>query len=128
VNKVYFFILDEEYGGTNISAPSWKEARNIFLNHELYTEIEGPSWCYDKYIQIKGHMCKKDGKIVYTNKPMGELDIKATCELGLNWWSCENEVCGCNDVEILTDDYVCGKAEYRCCSCGEVGIIPYIDR
>jgi len=115
MNKVYFFIIDDDQGGVYIAAPTHKEAKKIALDTELIQN----SHSYNAFIEIRGHICKPRCTEKY-----GELSVIDLNELGLLWWECNNDevndgYCGGEDFEFI-DDCHC-----KCKKCGHRMDIPY---
>lgn len=127
MNKIYSFSVNHNDGGyIYIAAPTWKEARKHFMKTE---------WCDDSdFVDIRGHMIYQSKKNKLRTDLSGELEIADIVRLGLAWWECEHDegddICSSSDIRILDieEGYEYGEAEYKCNTCGYVGIVPYIDR
>jgi len=63
LNKVYFFSdKDRMYGGTFIASANCKEAKNYALKSPIIEllDLDNP------FIELRGHMFRRDGKSVET--------------------------------------------------------------
>lgn len=106
MNKVYFAIVDEDYGGTYIAAPNIKEAKRIALGCDIINGF------LENYIDLRVKW-QKGIKTDYS----GELNIYEINELGLTWWACPD--CDKEEFEIIDDE------TYKCKNCGNTYDIPY---
>ncbi len=111
MNKVYFFIVDEDYGGVYVAAKNWKEARKYSMQDELISEY------MEEFIDLRGSIVKPK---VFTTLE-GVLSIEQTIKLGLAWWDCENDSCIGGEIEFVDE------LNYRCSGCGEINKIPYVN-
>ncbi|AGC67420.1 hypothetical protein Cst_c03980 [Thermoclostridium stercorarium subsp. stercorarium DSM 8532] len=118
MNKIYFAYVDEDMGGTFISAPNLKIAKKLALNDAsiaLYI---------DSYIDLKCH-CVRDenNKIKKTNLPTKILTIQEILQERCHWWNCYN----CEQDEYFEYAYqeIDGTDYYKCPKCGGIYYIPY---
>lgn len=86
MNKLYYFSGNDETG-VFVGAQTWKEARKVAISHE----------CMDGYefTEIRGHMCREDGKPVLTELA-GEHEADDLIKAGYTsfWWTGDCEICG----------------------------------
>lgn len=81
MNKVYYFEVDADHGGTFVAAKNWKEARNMALN----TEIIADDVCNYGFTELHGHRAGN----VMTNLS-GELSRKELDMLGIEYIKMED--------------------------------------
>lgn len=87
MNKLYYFHGADDESGVFIGAESWKEARKYAIGHECMDGSE--------FIDIRGSLCKENGKTVYTEKS-GEHEAHEILATGYTvfWWSGDCNKCG----------------------------------
>lgn len=117
MNRIYFAVADDDFGGVYISAPTSREARKIAWCEELINNYA------DGYTDFEVRLCrvesggKKGPKT--TNLISGTLDIKEIISEGLAWWSCPQ----CEKHNFAVGDI---NEYYQCLDCGHTDLIPYI--
>jgi hypothetical protein len=120
MNKVYFFVVNEDEGGVYVAAKNWKEARKLSMTDPLISEN------MEEFIDLEGRLVKRGKGIIYTEYE-GVLDITQIVELGCAWWSCENIECESDDIEIIEDKSLYEYGGYKCKKCGYTAKIPYVN-
>jgi hypothetical protein len=76
MNKVYYFEVDTDHGGTFVAAKSWKEARNMALK----TEVIADDICDFGFTALHGRLA---GNV--TTPLSGELSGKQLDMLGIDY-------------------------------------------
>jgi hypothetical protein len=119
MNKIYFAYVDEDMGGTYISAPNLREAKKLALTVECIYEY------MDSYIDLKCHCVRDDdGKIKKTSLPTKVLTIEEILQERCHWWDCDK--CGQSEYFEYAGTGEDGFTDYcKCPKCGEVFYIPY---
>jgi hypothetical protein len=113
MNKVYFFIDESgDHGGIYVAARTLKEGKKFALSSDILDLM----MLWNPYIELNGHMERKEGKPIFTEYE-GELNIKQINELGLAWWDCDE--CGAGNFSIINE------FEYKCNECGYSSKVPY---
>ncbi len=87
MNKLYFFSGPDADSGVFIGAKTWREARTRAMRHECMDYVE--------FIDIRGGMCKENGKPVHT-EVTGELELHEILATGYTnfWWAGDCDKCG----------------------------------
>lgn len=84
--KLYFFTGNDSDTGVFIGAETWREARNMVIGNECMHDCE--------FIDIRGSMCKENGKVVHT-EVKGEHEAHELLAIGYTkfWWNGECDKC-----------------------------------
>lgn len=113
MNKVYFFADEhnDEGRGVFVGAKTWKEGRRFAISTD---ELDGVD-----FIDIKGHVCKENGKVMVTDVSgiMEGHEVLATGYTGF-WWSGNCEECGAwkerlNPIDGKLICYECEAVEVK---------------
>ena len=111
MNRLYFLVVCDDWGGIYVSAPNEEVARRIGQKDPLIYEpldIDENKDCFRcKYI--------KD-----TNLPTKFLDINDILHEGCHWWCCEN-----NECQSKGPFKYVGNERYKCLDCENIFNIPY---
>lgn len=111
MNKIYFVIVSDDWGGVYVSAPNEAIAREIAQTDPLIYEFLSceENWDFFRCRYVKG-----------TNLPTKVLNIEEIINEDCHWWSCDNEDCR-NEGPF---QYY-GSHKYKCLKCGSVFDVPY---
>jgi len=106
MNKLYYFSGNDEDSGVFVGAKTWREARNFAITHECMD--------FSEFIEIRGSLCKQEGKIVYTELAgeHGADDLLATGYTGF-WWMGDCAKCGKwhERLNPVNGQLICGQCE-----------------
>ena len=118
MNKIYYAVVSEDWGGTYVSAPNLKIAKKIAMRDEIISE------CIGSYIDLKCHARRDSNrKIIHTELPVKVLSIGEIITEKCHWWFCKNADCEQDERFEHLDTGEWGQ--YKCPKCGMVFDIPY---
>jgi hypothetical protein len=120
MNKIYYAVVDEDYGGVYISAKSIKEAKALSLSEDIISEN------MESYIDLKCHAVRDRNKKIHTTElPSKILSIQEIIKEKCHWWYCKNEECEQDEYFVYSDTGEWGR--YKCPKCGMMYDIPYVN-